>query len=69
MTEEEFSDWLIDEMDRCNLTIRKLSEISGLSKMALTYYITGRSVPRMDSLNILLKAFGKKMVFVEEDKK
>lgn len=65
MTEEEFTDWLIDEMDKNNLTIRQLSEKSGLSKMALTYYITGRSVPRLDSLGLLLKAFGKKMMFVE----
>lgn len=67
MTEEEFSDWLIDEMDRRNLTIRKLSEISGLSKMALTYYITGRSVPRMDSFVLLLKAFGKELRIVDKE--
>jgi hypothetical protein len=33
----------------------------------LIFYVTGRSVPRLDSLGLLLKAVGKKMVFVEAD--
>ena len=66
MTDEEFAEWLADEMGRQGLTRKELAEKSGLSVVTIGYYLTEKRSPTMQYVKLVLDALGKRMVIVDK---
>jgi len=50
----EFSDWLLEQLQRLDITQAELARRAGISKQAMGYYIAGR-IPDADILKKLAK--------------
>ena len=68
MTEDEFSDWIVDEMDKRGLDVKALAKKTGVCKTIVYAYIKGERLPNMYTFSQLLKVFGLKMQIVEGGK-
>lgn len=66
MTDEEFAEWLADEMDRQGLTRKELSAMTSLNVVTIRHYLYAMRSPTMSYVKIILDALGKKIVIVDK---
>ena len=66
MTDEEFAEWLADEMGRQGLTRKALAEKSGLNVVTIGCYLMEKRSPTMQYVKLVLDALGKRMVIVDK---
>lgn len=57
----DFGQWLDEQLKRTGMTRKELAKRAGVSVPIIRYYITGERTPRLDSLQVILKVFGKKI--------
>ena len=57
MDVDEFSEWLVDQMEKRHLNCLQLSKLTGLIHPTIAYYITGTRSPKLDTLKLILDAF------------
>ena len=67
MNAEEFSEWLLDQMEERHLNCYQMSKLTGLSHVTIDYYITAKRTPTFGSLKLLLDALGKKVLIVDKE--
>ena len=61
----QFSIWMIKEMEKHNWNLNQLSKETGLHHATLSYYIAGTRLPTLQSFLYILKAFNKRMIIVD----
>lgn len=59
MDVDEFSEWLLDEMEKRHLNCYQLAKLTGLTHVTIGYYITATRSPTFASLKLILNAFDK----------
>ena len=69
MTDEEFAEWLWDEMSQRMLTIKEFAEVTTLNPVTLRHYLHAMRSPTMSYVKIILDALGKKLVIVDKEEK
>jgi RNA polymerase primary sigma factor len=55
---EEFGAWLVRQLERTNMSREELAERVGLTRAAVSAWITGRAVPRDETMRAIADAFG-----------
>lgn len=60
-----FGEWLLNEMEKQKLTRNKLAVRSGINHVTIGYYLTFKRMPNLLTMQILLKALGKKIEIVD----
>ena len=60
-----FGEWLLNEMEKRNMTRADLHRLTGLNHVTIGYYLTFKRMPTLGSLNLILKVFGKHVEFVD----
>jgi transcriptional regulator with XRE-family HTH domain len=60
-----FSEWLMDEMEKRNLTDRQLAKEVGFARMTIWYYITEQRSPSLKTFMLLLDYFNKHLVIAD----
>ena len=66
MTEEEFSDWIVGEMEKRELDAQTLARKTGVCNATIYQYIRGDRMPTLYTFSQLLDVFGLKMELVEK---
>ena len=61
-----FHKWLEDEMREKNMDVRKMSNESGLSVVAIRYFLRGDRFPTLQSFLLILEALGKELTIVDK---
>lgn len=56
---DEFSEWLLEQMEERHLNCNQMANLTGLTHVTIGYYITGSRSPTFASLKLILDAFGK----------
>lgn len=59
MDVEEFSEWLLDQMEERHMNCQQLAKLTGLSHVTIGFYITATRSPTFASLKLILDAFNK----------
>lgn len=65
MSENEFAEWLKNELREKEWDALDLAIETGVSKQIIQYYLRGQRTPTYKTLQLILQAFDKHMVFVE----
>lgn len=63
----DFSSWLRHEMAEQNISNNKLSKETGIHHCTISCFANGQRNPTLGTFMALLKAFGKKIVIVDEE--
>ena len=61
-----FDLWLYDEMNKRDLNATDVAEMADLSLHSIYGYLHNRTTPRLGSLALILKAFGKHIEIVDD---
>ena len=61
-----FSEWLMDELEKHNMSVFNLAKQTGLSYMTIRYYVQEKRTPTLGSLEVILDQFGKKLQIVDK---
>lgn len=61
-----FSDWLIDMMEKTNVSSKQLANDTGMSYVAIRFYITEDRNPSLNTFLMFLDYFGKRMEIVDK---
>lgn len=61
-----FSDWLIDMMEKTNVSSKQLANDTGMSYVAIRFYVTEDRNPSLNTFLMFLDYFGKRMEIVEK---
>ena len=56
---DEFSEWLLEQMEERHLNCNKMAAMTGLTPVTIGYYITGTRSPTFASLKLILNALNK----------
>lgn len=56
---DEFSEWLLDQMEERHMNCRQLAKLTGLNHVTIGFYITATRSPTFASLKLILNAFDK----------
>ena len=62
--EYAFGEWLLDEMEKRNITKTELARMTGLSTATITYYTSFQRFPTLKILLLILGALGKRIEIV-----
>ena len=65
----KFSDWLREELKMHELTVVKLSKISGVHPNTIRNYLAERCEPTLFNVECIILAFGYDLVVVPRDSK
>ena len=65
MNNEEFREWLVNQMDAKGMSIQELAKETGLSRQAITYYVNGYRTPTLDSFGLILGAMKKRIQIID----
>lgn len=66
MDAEQFSEWLLNQMEERHLSCYQLAKLTGLSHVTIGFYITATRTPTFGSLKLILDALGKKVLIVDK---
>ena len=61
-----FSDWLIDMMEKTNVSSKQLANDTGMSYVAIRFYVTEDRNPSLNTFLMFLDYFGKRMEIVNK---
>ena len=61
-----FSEWLMDEMEKQDISVYQLAKATGLSYMTIRQYFQEKRFPTLGTLEIILDFFGKKLQIVDK---
>lgn len=61
-----FSDWLIDMMEKTNVSSKQLANDTGMSYVAIRFYVTEDRNPSLNTFLMFLDYFGKRMEIVDK---
>ena len=61
-----FSEWLMDEMEKHDMSVFQLAKLTGLSYMTIRYYVQEKRKPTLGTLEIILDQFGKKLQLTDQ---
>lgn len=61
-----FSDWLIDMMEKANVSSKQLAKDTGMSYAAIRFYVTEDRNPSLNIFLMFLDYFGKRMEIVDK---
>ena len=65
MNNEDFSEWLVDQLDANGLNGWDLARMTGLSYQAVKYYIQGERTPKLATLGVILNVLNKRLQIVD----
>ena len=65
MNEFNFSDWLIDEMEKKNISSKQLAKETGLSYQIIRFYVTEDRSPSLKNFMLFLNYFNKHIKIVD----
>ena len=66
MNEFNFSDWLIDEMEKKNISSKQLAKETGMSYQIIRFYVTEDRTPSLKNFMMFLNYFNKRMNIVDK---
>lgn len=61
-----FSDWLIDMMEKANVSSKQLAKDTGMSYATIRFYVTEDRNPSLNTFLMFLDYFGKRMEIVDK---
>lgn len=61
-----FSDWLIDMMEEKNVSSKQLANDTGMSYVAIRFYVTEDRNPSLNTFLMFLDYFGKRMEIIDK---
>lgn len=61
-----FSDWLIDMMEKTNVSSKQLAKDTGMSYATIRFYVTEDRNPSLNTFLMFLDYFGKRMEIVDK---
>ena len=67
MWDEDFAEWLSNEMEKNGLTRGKLAKKTGISISTIRNCTLGTRTPKLFTVNVLLDFFGKKLAIVDKE--
>lgn len=68
MTEDEFAEWLRNEMEKQHISHYKINQLTGLSYMTIRHYLDGARSPRLNTIKVLLDVLGMHIEIVPNHK-
>lgn len=57
----DFGEWLAEQLKQAGMTRKELAKRAGVSVPIIRYYIKGERTPRLDTLQVILKVFNKRI--------
>ena len=67
MWDEDFAEWLKNEMEKNGLTRGKLAKKTGISISTIRNCTLGIRTPKLFTVSVLLDFFGKKLAIVDKE--
>lgn len=64
--EFSFSEWLENELEEQGMMQKMLAEKTGITAGAISNYVRCVRSPKLDTVNLILDVFGKKIVIVDK---
>lgn len=61
----DFAEWLLDEMEAIGITTKQLAKQSGMTAEGIRNILYENRRPRFDTLFVITRALGKKVVIVD----
>ena len=66
MSEYDFGDWLLNEMEKHGYNREQLAKKAGIHKVSVGCYLNYSRLPNLSTFLLILDALGKKMKIVDK---
>ena len=61
-----FHEWLMDELEKHEMSVFQLAKLTGLSYVTIRDYVQEKRKPTLGTLEIILEQFGKKLQITDK---